>query len=91
MANLFSEDEYGEMTTAKENIVDYVELTHYVQINDNENREIMQCYGLDKNGAWPNGYYSPYSNVFLSRWQLDDSGINEASEGQLLEHTLKNN
>jgi len=87
--NLFSEDEFGEQITPKENIIDYIELFHNVQINENENKEIMQGYGLDKNGFWHNGYFSNYASCFLSRWQLTASEIKEASEGQLLEHINK--
>ena len=49
--DLFHRDEFGEQITPKENIIDYIEFTHFVQINDKENREILQSYGLDKNGS----------------------------------------
>ena len=55
--DLFHRDEFGEQITPKENIIDYIECTHFVQINDKENREILQSYGLDKNGSWHNGYF----------------------------------
>ena len=84
--DLFHKDEFGELITSKENIIDYIECTHFVQINDKENREILQTYGLDKNGSWHNGYFCNYAPGFLSRWQLSDWEIEEASDGQLLEH-----
>ena len=87
--DLFKKDEFGEMIAPLENIVDYVELVHLVEINDEETREILQCYALDKNGFWHNGYKNNYSPGFLSRWELSDWQIKEASEGKLQEYINK--
>ena len=91
--DLFKKDEYGEMIAPMENIIDYVELTHFIEQTKGEQKEILQCYALDKNGCWHNGYRSnPYNNpFFLSRWELSDWEIKEASEGQLQEYINKGN
>ena len=86
---------WGDVTK-KENIVDYVELSHIAE----NGVKILSGWGLDKDGYWHNGYWfnsktalNSNPDHFLSRWELDSeryndmpSEVEKASDGKLQEY-----
>ena len=79
---------WGPDVTEKENIVDYFEVAH------------GECYGLDKDGNWHNGYWfnsktalDTNPDFFLSRWEIGAESygdyptqLEQASDGKLLKY-----